>query len=70
MTTESLPAFDLRLRSLEGDEYSACNCGLQATWSVWLHTPEWGSGLAGETRVTCFGCGLGLLASAARTSTG
>lgn len=52
-----LSAFDLRFRSLDplpGEPINLCSACLDpAKWSIWLHTPEWGPGDAGDTRVLC-----------------
>lgn len=54
--TEPLSVYDLRLRSLDrlpGEPINLCSmCGNPAHWSVWLHTPEWGS-QGGVTLVLC-----------------
>ena len=66
----TLSAYDLRLRSLDGDGFSSCACGWRARWSVWLHTPEWGTGEAGLTRVVCTGCALALVSAEAHAAVG
>lgn len=70
---EPLAAFDLRLRSLDrraGEPLNACSgCGGIASWSVWLHTPEWGPGNAGLTLVMCRACALEQIEKEARRGT-
>lgn len=67
--SEPLSRFDLRLRSLDlepGEPICLCSgCGGVASWSVWLHTPEWGRGEAGDTRVLCNPCSLDLVGTTA-----
>ena len=66
---EDFSAYDLRLRSIdraEGEPINLCSeCPDDQTrvayWSVWLHTPEWGTGNAGATRVLCTEHALGLV---------
>lgn len=59
---EEFSAYDLRLRSIDrepGEPINLCSgCGEVAYWSVWLHTPEWGSGNAGLTVVRCTPCAI------------
>lgn len=54
--TEPLSRYDLRLRSLDrgrGEDIYLCSrCDDVAYWSVWLHTPDWGSD-GGATYVLC-----------------
>lgn len=61
-TVEEFSAYDLRLRSLDrqrGEPINLCStCGHAAFWSVWLHTPDWGTGNAGLTLVLCTPCAL------------
>lgn len=56
-TVEPLASFDLRMRHIDrepGDPINLCStCHQPAHWSVWLHTPEWGTGDAGLTLVLC-----------------
>ena len=58
---ETFARYDLRMRSIDrkpGEPIDLCPCGAVAEWSVWLHTPEWGRGNAGETRVSCYSCAI------------
>ena len=52
----TLSRYDLRLRSLDrqpGEPISLCSdCDEPASWSVWLHTPEW-MRTGGATYVLC-----------------
>lgn len=73
-SVEKFSAYDLRLRSLdrkEGEPINLCSeCregGRIAYWSVWLHTPEWGTGNAGATRVVCTEHALALVEAEAIT---
>lgn len=54
---ERFSAYDLRFRSLDRQPhepiYTCSECRDLAEWSIWLHTPEWGTGNAGDTRVLC-----------------
>lgn len=64
---EKFAAYDLRIRSIDrqpGEPVYYCpRCHAPvAEWSVWLHTPEWGPGDAGETRVLCARCALDVVA--------
>lgn len=56
-TVEEFSAYDLRFRSIDrqpGDPINLCStCHEPAPWSIWLHTPEWGTGNAGATYVLC-----------------
>lgn len=65
---EVLARYDLRLRSLDrqSDEpiYLCSVCDRAAAWSVWLHTPEWGS-QGGATYVRCTAHALRALTEAA-----
>lgn len=72
-TVEEFSTFDLRLRSLDREKgepfYTCSGCNDLASWSVWLHTPEWGTGNAGATRVLCTTCALKAVAKEATRAT-
>lgn len=57
LEVEEFSAYDLRFRSIDrkpGDPINLCStCHERAAWSIWLHTPEWGSGNSGATYVLC-----------------
>lgn len=65
----ALSRYDLRLRSLDGDDgpwlCTECTGPTVAAWSVWLHTPEWGP-TGGMSRVLCTSHALTLVAVEAR----
>jgi hypothetical protein len=68
---EPRSAYDLRLRSLDripGEPINLCStCNGVASWSVWLHTPEWMPN-GGLTLVLCTPHALGRVATEAHVA--